>query len=177
MIDFWSYRLAARWRRWNVNQYVLRAWVRNSSLTSNFLQIPELKSVPTKTDVYLILLITHQKTCEVTKIGERISTQNIEVRLSRIVKQPIVEKFQVCSWKKLDGKCNTFCYSNHPRQGFLKNLRLLFWPVFPRTTIVSQLKQFKVRFSLIFCFASVDSFKALTGCLEKLEVLAKRFGL
>ena len=59
----------------------------------------------------------------------------------------------------------------------MKNLRLVFWPVFPRTTIVSQRKQYKVRFSLIFCFASVDSFKALTGCLEKLEVLAKRFGL
>ena len=75
----------------------MRAWVRNSSLTSNFLQTPELNSVGTKTDVYLIFLITHQKTCQVTKIGERIGTQNIEVRLSRIVKQPNVDKFQVCS--------------------------------------------------------------------------------
>ena len=36
---------------------------------------------------------------------------------------------------------------------------------------------FFIRFSLIFCFASFDSFKALTGCLEKLEILAKWFGL
>ena len=35
----------------------------------------------------------------------------------------------------------------------------------------------KIRFSLIFCFASFDSFKDLTGCLEKLEILANRFGL
>ena len=30
----------------------------------------------------------------------------------------------------------------------------------------------KNRLSLNFCFASFDSFKALTGCLEKLERLA-----
>ena len=35
----------------------------------------------------------------------------------------------------------------------------------------------KNSFSLIFCFASFDSFKALTGCLEKLEILANPFGL
>ena len=35
----------------------------------------------------------------------------------------------------------------------------------------------KISFSLIFCFASFDSFKALTGCLEKLEILANPFGL
>ena len=35
----------------------------------------------------------------------------------------------------------------------------------------------KISFSLIFCFASLDSFKALTGCLEKFEILANRFGL
>ena len=61
MIDFKCYRLAASWRRWSVNQYVLSAWVRNSSLTINFLQTPELYSVGTKTDIYLIMLITHQK--------------------------------------------------------------------------------------------------------------------
>ena len=32
-----------------------------------FLWTPELSSVGTKTDVYLLLLVTHQKTCQVTK--------------------------------------------------------------------------------------------------------------
>ena len=31
----------------------------------------------------------------------------------------------------------------------------------------------KLGFLLILCFASFDSFKAVTGCLEKLEILAK----
>ena len=66
---------------------------------------------------------------------------------------------------------------NFEEGGFLKSLRLLFGQIFPQTTIVSQRKQYEVRFSLIFCFASVDSIKALTNCLEKLEILAKRFGL
>ena len=60
---------------------------------------------------------------------------------------------------------------------FWKTWGYFFGRVFPQLTIVSQRKQYKLRFSLIFCFALVDSFKALTGCLEKLEVLAKRLGL
>ena len=36
MIDFWSYRLPESWRRWSAIQYVLRAWVGNPSLSSNF---------------------------------------------------------------------------------------------------------------------------------------------
>ena len=110
MIDLWSYKLAARWRRWTVNQYALRAWVRSSSMTSTFLWTPELSSVGTKTDVYLILLVLTKKLVRSQKIGERIGTQHFEVRLSWIVKQPNVEKFQVCSRKKLDGQCNTFCF-------------------------------------------------------------------
>ena len=178
MIALWSYKLAARWRLWSSIHFVLRAWVCNPSLSGNFLQTPELNSVGTKTDVYLILLITRQKTFQVTKKnGETIGTQNIEVRLSRIVKQPNIEKFQVCSWKKLNGQCNTFANKTIQGTKFWKTLGYFFGLVFPHTTIVSQRKQYKVSFSLIFCFASVDSFKALTGCLEKLEVLAKRFGL
>ena len=38
-------------------------------------------------------------------------------------------------------------------------------------------KQFKFKFPLVFFFASFPSLKSLTGCLEKLEILAKRFGL
>ena len=91
MIDLWSYRLAARWRRWTVNQYALRAWVRSSSMTSTFLWTPELSSVGTKTDVYLILLVTHQKTCQVTK----------NWRTNRHAKYWSSSKLnsQVCSWK------------------------------------------------------------------------------
>ena len=48
---------------------------------------------------------------------------------------------------------------------------------FPQKIIVFQWKQFKIRFSLNFCFASSDSLKAVTGCFEKFEVSAKRFGL
>ena len=60
---------------------------------------------------------------------------------------------------------------------FWKTWGYFFGRVFPQTIIVSQRKQYKIRFFLILCFASFDSFKALTGCLEKLEILAKWFGL
>ena len=33
------------------------------------------------------------------------------------------------------------------------------------------------KMSLDFCFAPSDSLKAVTGCFEKLETSAKRFGL
>ena len=45
-----------------------------------------------------------------------------------------------------------------------------FLAVFPQITIVFQWMQFKISFPLIFCFASFDGFKALTGCSEKLEI-------
>ena len=35
--------------------------------------------------------------------------------------------------------------------------------VIPQKIIVFQRKQYKIRFSLVFCFASFDSLKALTG--------------
>ena len=38
------------------------------------------------------------------------------------------------------------------------------------------MEAFQVKNSLRFCFASFPSLKALTGCLEKLEISAKRFG-
>ena len=45
----------------------------------------------------------------------------------------------------------------------LKKFRLLFWPSFSTEAI-------KIRFSSIFCFASFDSFKALTGCLKTFKI-------
>ena len=49
---------------------------------------------------------------------------------------------------------------------------------FPQKQILFfQWKQLKIKFSLTFCFASSDSLKAVTGCFQKLEVSAKRFGL
>ena len=77
MIDFWSYRLPESWRRWSAIQYVLRAWVGNPSLSSNFLKTPELNSVGTKTDVYLILIINHQKICQITKIWTKNRLANL----------------------------------------------------------------------------------------------------
>ena len=50
-----------------------------------------------------------------------------------------------------------------------------FGRVFPQS--VFQRKQYRNRFSLIFRFASFDSFKPLTGGCEKLDFLSKRFGL
>ena len=60
---------------------------------------------------------------------------------------------------------------------FWKTSGYFFGPTFPQTTIFFQRNHYKFRFSLIFCFAPFDSFKTLTGCLEKWEILAKRFGL
>ena len=45
----------------------------------------------------------------------------------------------------------------------LKKFRLLFWPSFSTEAI-------KIRFFSIFCFASFDSFKALTGCLKTFKI-------
>ena len=46
----------------------------------------------------------------------------------------------------------------------LKKFRILFWPSFSTEEI-------KIRFSSIFfCFASFDSFKALTGCLKTFKI-------
>ena len=58
---------------------------------------------------------------------------------------------------------------------FWKNSGYFFGRVFPQS--VFQRKQYRIRFFLIFCFASFDSFKPLTGGCEKLDFLAKRFGL
>ena len=65
------------WRRWSAIQYVLRAWVGNPSLSSNFLKTSELNSVGTKTDVYLILIINHQKICQITKIWTKNRLANL----------------------------------------------------------------------------------------------------
>ena len=177
MIDLWSYRLAARWRRWSVNQYVLRAWVRDSSLTSNFLRTPELNSVGTKTDVYLILLITHQKTCQVTK--NWIKNRHAKHWSSSKQNSQATKRWKISRCSRKNWMANILRFAIKTIQGtdFCKTWGYFFARFFPHTTIVSQRKQYKVRFSLIFCFASVDSFKALTGYLEKLEILAKRFGL
>ena len=50
-------------------------------------------------------------------------------------------------------------------------------PVFSQKSIVFKWKQIRFKKFINFCFASSDSLKALTGCFEKLEILAKRFGL
>ena len=72
MIDFWSYRLPESLRRWSAIQKVLRSWVRNPALSSKFLKMPELNSVSRKTDIYLMLLITHQKIWQIKKILEKV---------------------------------------------------------------------------------------------------------
>ena len=177
MIALWSYKLATRWRLWSAIHFVLRAWVCNPSLSGNFLQTPELNSVGTKTDVYLILLITHQKTFQVTK----------KWRNNRHAKH-------WSSSKQTSQATKRWKFSNL----FIKKLR---WPM----VYIFLLKPFKAwifvkiqftcltkflniqlsflhgskknRLSLNFCFASFDSFKALTGWLEKLERLANWFGL
>ena len=54
IIDFWSSNLSEGLEGWKTFQYVLRAWVLNPFLSSNFLKTPELNSVGTKNDVHLI---------------------------------------------------------------------------------------------------------------------------
>ena len=44
-------------------------------------------SVSTKTDIYLIFLMTHQKFVRSQKIGKKISSQTIGIHLSRLFKQ------------------------------------------------------------------------------------------
>ena len=60
---------------------------------------------------------------------------------------------------------NVIRFSVETVQGmdFWKTSGYIFGRFFPQKIIVFQRKQYKIRFSLIFCFASFDSFKALTG--------------
>ena len=60
---------------------------------------------------------------------------------------------------------NVIRFSVETIQGmeFWKTSGYFFGRVFPQKAIVFQRKQCKIRFSLIFCFASFDSFQALTG--------------
>ena len=53
----------------------------------------------------------------------------------------------------------------------------VFCPFFHKKVFMFQWKHLKIKFSLVFCFASFDSLKAITGCLEKFEISAKRFDL
>ena len=63
------------------------------------------------------------------------------------------------------------------KQWSFAKLQVFVAEIFHKKIIVFQWKQFKIRFSLNFCFASSDSLKAVAGCFEKFEVSAKRFGL
>ena len=63
------------------------------------------------------------------------------------------------------------------KQWNLKKFRLLCWLSISTKHYGFSRKAIQVYFPLDFCFASFPSLKALTGCLEKLEILAKRFGL
>ena len=93
-IDFWSSKLPERLRGWSAFQYFLRAWFRNPFLSSNF-----FKNTWTEFG-------RHKKWCSpkfVKKITKkfvrsqsfkvRISSQTLEVRLSRLVNQTSVEIF------------------------------------------------------------------------------------
>ena len=60
---------------------------------------------------------------------------------------------------------NVIRFSVETIQGmeFWKTSGYFFGRVFPQKAIVFQRKHCKIRFFLIFCFASFDSFQALTG--------------
>ena len=49
--------------------------------------------------------------------------------------------------------------------------------IFSQKSISFKWKQIRFKMYISFCFASSDSLKALTGCFEKHEISAKRFGL
>ena len=53
-----------------------------------------------------------------------------------------------------------------------EKLPVIFGLVFPQKNNIFQRKRYKFSFSLSFSFASFVSFKALLGCLEKLEIFA-----
>ena len=68
---------------------------------------------------------------------------------------------------------NVIRFSIETTQGldFWKTSGYFLAEFFPQTTNVFQQKYYKKIFSYFF-FASFDSFKALLGCLEKLETFA-----
>ena len=63
------------------------------------------------------------------------------------------------------------------KQWHFEKFHVFLAKFFHKKLIFSQWKHFKTKFSLNFCFASFDSLKVVTGCFEKLETSAKRFGL
>ena len=60
---------------------------------------------------------------------------------------------------------------------FLKSSDYFVDQVSPQKTIVFQWKHFIFKFFVDFYSASFPNLKALAGCLEKLEISAKQFGL
>ena len=69
---------------------------------------------------------------------------------------------------------NVILFSIETIQGldFWKTSGYFFGLVFPQKNNIFQRKRYKFSFSLRFSFASFVSFKALLGCLEKLEIFA-----
>ena len=63
-----------------------------------------------KNDVYLTLLINHQKTCQVTKNWR--NNRHAKHWISSKQNSQATKRWKISSllMKKLDGQCNTFCY-------------------------------------------------------------------
>ena len=75
---------------------------------------------------------------------------------------------------------NVYIFLLKPFQQWNFEKRQVFFvgQLFPQKHFSFSVEAFQVEaFSLDFCFASFSNLNDLPGCLEKLEILAKRFGL
>ena len=103
-----------------------------------------------KINIYLIFIINHQKISQITKIwwkNRHAKHWSSYKQKSQATKR---WKFQVLSWKNWMANVIRFAIKTIQGTDFWKTWGNFYDRVFPQTTTVSQRKQYKVRFSLIF---------------------------
>ena len=120
----------------------------------NFFKTPEMNSVSTKTDNFLILLIIHPKICQITKNWKRIGSKIFEFRLSGLLEQPNVEKFQFVH--KENRMANVIRFSIETIQGMeIWKTSGYFFDRFSKKNYRFSLEAIQNHVSLIFLFCFV----------------------
>ena len=119
------------------------------------------------------LIITHRDSCQITKTKRT----NWLAKNSRLGKQPNFQSFRILLeairmaryirflWKPLKQKYFEKLHVSFVAQVFSNKINFFQW------------ENFKNRSFLNFCFTSFHCLKALTFCLEKLEISVKWIGL
>ena len=113
------------------------------------------------------LIITHRDSCQITKTKR---TNRLAI-ISKLGKQPNFQSFRILLEAIRMLRYISFFMETIEAKEFWKKLQVYFVAqVFSNKSKFFQWENFENRFFLNFCFASFHCLKALTGCLEKLEI-------